>query len=155
MIEIYNVGCQTGHKADPSVVAQTMRKTRLPSGEPMFMIDEFLSSQQIASFFSRETAKRKAAPTSTSVESIAAERESALQEIHQEVLSSLAVCHPIMYGNLNLCLQHSSKKLDRLSVLTLQDICSSFELDVSHIKAKRKKPYIELLGSMLDKCSCI
>ncbi|KXJ24062.1 hypothetical protein AC249_AIPGENE10808 [Exaiptasia diaphana] len=92
LLDIYNVGSQTGHKADPSAVCQSMRRARLPSGEPMFLLEDHLSSQQIASFFSRETAKRKATPTS-------AERESALHEIQREVVDAIAIHQPILYNN--------------------------------------------------------
>ena len=41
-------------------MSKSMRKARLACGEPIFKVDEYLTSQQIASFFSRETAKKKA-----------------------------------------------------------------------------------------------
>ena len=64
LLEIFNVGNTTGHKADPAVVSKSMRRARQTSCEPMFTIDEYLTSQQIASFFSRQTAKKKKADLS-------------------------------------------------------------------------------------------
>ena len=60
LLNIYNAGNQTGHRVDPVSVSKSMREVRLPSDEPIFKVDEYLTSQQIASFFSRETAKKKA-----------------------------------------------------------------------------------------------
>ena len=58
LLDIYNASNQTG-QVDPVSVSKSMRKVRLPSGEPIFKVDEYLTSQQIASFFSRDTAKKK------------------------------------------------------------------------------------------------
>ena len=56
----FNIGHETGHKADSEIVAKEMRRARDPSGERMFKISEFLSqSQQISSYFSRLTAKSR------------------------------------------------------------------------------------------------
>ena len=60
LLDIYNAGNQTGHKVDPVSVSKSMRKARLPSGEPIFKVDEYLTSQQIASFFRRRQQRKKA-----------------------------------------------------------------------------------------------
>ena len=157
LLNIYNAGNQTGHRVDPVSVLKSMRKVRLPSDEPIFKVDEFLTSQQIASFFSRETAKKKGTQdveTETQKDQQAVEREKVLQDLQKDVMDSISICHPIMHGNYNLCDYASNKKLDKLSILLLQDICSSLQLDISNIKIKRKRPYIMLTESLLEKCSC-
>ena len=155
LLDIYNAGDQTGHKADPVSVSKSMRKARLPSGEPIFKVDEYLTSQQIASFFSRETAKKKGAQeTEAEKDQQAVERETLLQGLQKDVMDSISIGHPIMHGNYNLCDYASNKKLDKLSILLLQDICSSLQLDISNIKVKRKKPYIMLIESLVENCSC-
>ena len=57
-------GQETGQKANPSTVAQEMRYIKDFEGKRMFKVDEFLSSSQIQSYFSRKASKLKKA-TST------------------------------------------------------------------------------------------
>ncbi|CAB4013274.1 Hypothetical predicted protein [Paramuricea clavata] len=49
VLDTYQVGEQTGQKADPVSVSRTMKRARLSSGEPMFTAIEYLMPQQIAS----------------------------------------------------------------------------------------------------------
>ncbi|XP_076076249.1 uncharacterized protein LOC143047166 isoform X1 [Mytilus galloprovincialis] len=51
--EKFKQGTITGNKADPTEVANEMRHKKLANGDRMFEISEFLSSQQINSYFSR------------------------------------------------------------------------------------------------------
>ena len=53
----FTIGETTGCKADPVVVARDMMNARGSDGERLFSSDEFLTSQQITSFFSRLAAK--------------------------------------------------------------------------------------------------
>jgi hypothetical protein len=137
--------------ADPVSVSRTMKRARLSSGEPMFTATEYLTAQQIASFNSPETAKRRkaAAGVSTTFQKDEQEvsTEKLIQDLHFKVLNAVSSCHPIMYDTYNLCDYASRNKLDRFSILVLQDICSFFELDTSGIKGKRKikKPYVDLV----------
>ena len=45
-------------------------------------------------------------------------------------------------------------KLSTFSIKMLQDICSSFGLNVSKITIKRKKPHIDLLTNVVMGCKC-
>ena len=51
--EKFSIGQQTGHKVDPLSVARDMRYARNTEGNRLFTRDEFLSAQQIQSYFSR------------------------------------------------------------------------------------------------------
>lgn len=155
LIKIYDVGEKTGQKADPVAVSNTMRKSRLPSGEPMFSIEEYLTAQQIASFFSRHTTKRKKQAIEEAQKD---EREiiteKLVQDLQKEVHDKLALAHPLIYDKYNLCDCVANNKLERLSILLLQDICSYFQLDISSVKVKRKKPYIDIIKGFVRECSC-
>ena len=48
----------TGQKADPALVAKAMTTARNFDGERLFTSSEFLTSQQVASYFSRLASKR-------------------------------------------------------------------------------------------------
>jgi len=47
-------GERTGIKANPDIVAKTMRRARNKKNERVFQVSEFLTSQQVASYFSRK-----------------------------------------------------------------------------------------------------
>ena len=47
----FNIGQASGRKLDPEVVTKEMRRARAIDGERLFLVEEFLSPQQISSFF--------------------------------------------------------------------------------------------------------
>ena len=51
--EKFNIGQETGHKQDPEKVARDMRFAKQTDGSRLFSSEEFLTAQQIQSFFSR------------------------------------------------------------------------------------------------------
>ena len=53
----FNIGQATGRKLDPDVVSKEMRRARGVDGERLFVVADFLSSQQVSSYFSRLSAK--------------------------------------------------------------------------------------------------
>lgn len=160
LLDIYQVGEETGQKADPVSISRTMKNARLSSGKPMFTATEFLTAQQIASFFSRETAKRRKAAARNSIEAQKDDREVNIEKLIQdwrsEIVDAVCIRHPVLYDAYNLCDYASRNKLDKFSLLMLQDICSFFQLDTTGIKGKRKlkKPYTDLIVDFVKKCTC-
>ena len=55
---VFDIGKQTGQKADPRTVSLSMRKARNTDGSYIFDASDYLSAKQI-SFFSRLARKRK------------------------------------------------------------------------------------------------
>ena len=53
----FNIGQETGRKIDPVVVSSQMRKALDPDGKRLFNVSEFVSPQQVKSYFSRHAAK--------------------------------------------------------------------------------------------------
>ena len=53
----FNIGQTSGRKVDGEVVAREMRLAQGPDGARLFNVAEFLSPQQISSYFSRLAAK--------------------------------------------------------------------------------------------------
>ena len=92
-------GEKTGRKADNSEVSKTIRKPRNEDGSLLFQSDEYLTSLQIASFFSRLAAK-KSVLVSSSTSDLANEdycdvllsemAEKELEEMSQEVINELS-----------------------------------------------------------------
>ena len=161
LIAKFQIGEQTGQKVDPTNVSRVMRTTKDSNGERLFDSTEFLTSQQIASFFSRLASKRSlndVAETQSDEdeEQNEADRESQLQVLRNQVMSDISIqqLHPIVYDAHNICDLVKNSKLSTFSIKMLQDICSSFGLDVSKITIKRKKPYIDLLTNLVMGCKC-
>ena len=70
-----NIGQATGRKLDPDVVAKEMRRARGPDGERLFIATEYLSPQQISSYFSRLSAKLRQQVQVTEQDVLAAEEQ--------------------------------------------------------------------------------
>ena len=136
-----------------------MRLSKNSDGSFLFDASEFLTPQQIANFFSRLSAKR-VLPTDDEAEDEIQEdlreatEEKNLEDLSKQVLNEVSIQHPIMYDTYNICDCVSQSKLEEFSICVLQDICGSFQLDTSDIGQRRKKPYIELIVSLVEKCSC-
>lgn len=160
LIEVFQMGEQTGQKANPSNVSKAMRTARNSDGVRLFGKDEFLTSQQISSFFSRVAAKKKIdvcdedETDNAEFEQHQQDVENELREISNKVMDEVAVQHPIIFGSYDICKLVSQSKLAKFSISMLQDMCTSLELDISSIKVKRKKPYIQLLEKLVAACSC-
>ncbi|CAC5403286.1 unnamed protein product [Mytilus coruscus] len=78
----------SGNKADPTEVANEMRHKKLGNGERMFEINEFLSSQQINSYFSRTFRNLKS--SSDQDQLAAAQFEQNLTNLNTSVMSKLS-----------------------------------------------------------------
>ena len=59
----FEIGEQSGRKADPSEVSKLMRSARDELGTRRFQPEEVLTGQQITGFFSRLAAKKKLSPS--------------------------------------------------------------------------------------------
>ena len=151
---VFKIGESTGRKADPTNVAKAMGSARNDAGERLFSRDDFLTSQQIANFFSRLAAKKR---LDTSEEADFEEDESmaakeALQAMRSQVVDEVALQHPTVFERHNICDLSSRQKRGKFSVKMLLEICKHFDLDTSKVTPRYKKPYIELLDSMVMIC---
>lgn len=129
-----------------------MRKARDANNERLFSMEEFLTPQQITSYFSRFAAKRKQLNES---EIEAAELENALQEVREDIMIALQQdsnrnFHPIVHKDLQLC-EMSKDELSLLRMTTLKAICKEYELQVS---GRRKQPYVDCVISLVMSCTC-
>ena len=122
----------------------------------MFTSAEFLTSQEVASFSSRLGAKRRLPDATSGSDKKAndAETDSALEELSNAVMREVSLEHSIVYDCYNICDLISSSKLSSFSIQMLQEFCNFFEIDTSHVKVRRKKPYLDLLVAFGKDCSC-
>jgi len=151
----FNIGQSTRKKLDPDVVAKEMRRARGPNGDRLFVVTEFLSAQQISSFFSRLAAKaRQKEVQVTEQDALAVEEEVNFFTARDRVLSSLHVTHPIVVDQYDLCALVKSKEIKKLKVGLLQVLCESLDLQSPIPPVRRKAPYVSLLQGLVESCSC-
>ena len=149
----FNHGQESGHKADAEVVAKEMRRARDMNGKRLFTTSEFLTEQQVASFFSRMAAKVRGQPVPLTVDdSLAIQGERDFRESRNAVLSSTSMQHPILCNQYNICAMVRSKSLEKLKLPMLQHLCQQFCLDAPRVR--KKAPYLSLLEKLVSGCSC-
>lgn len=154
------IGQETGHKLDPAIVARDMRYTRNKDGARQFKMSEFLTAQQIQSFFSRKSSKLRHKqpeddPESVMADLAAAEEQQAYENTRALVIREVQLSHPIVFDTYNLCNIHKAGKMRQLSVAMLRAACEHFELDVGSVRTGRlKAPYISLLTNLVSTCDC-
>ena len=134
--EKFFLGQETGHKVEAVTVAQEMRYARDEAGSRRFTLNEFLQEE----VFEEDTT--------------AAEDQATFSSTRTDILEKCQLTHPIVYDSFNLCTLYASDGFKKLSVSMLCLICEYFDLDVCNIPRSRKAPYIELISSLVQTCSC-
>jgi hypothetical protein len=153
--EKFDLGVTSGNKADPAQVARDLRHARNEHGERRFKIEEFLTPQQIKSYFSRKAAKnRKAQAKDLDDNDVAAEDQVAYCSARDKIVHECQLVHPIIYDTYDVCKLYADKKLTKLSVSLLRQICVFFDMDIENLSLHRKAPYILLIDSLVQSCSC-
>ena len=138
--EKFKLGQETGYKEDPSQVASDMRRAKNENGERRFAVGEFLSPQQIKSYFSRSAAKIKQAESVAEIDVPAIDEEMAYSSAHDKIIQECQLSHPILYDTYHLCQLYATNKLTRFIISFLQDICTYFQLEIESLPATRKAP---------------
>ena len=149
----FDIGQGTGRKVSPEVVAREMRHAKDAGGEKLFSSSEFLSAQQISSYFSRLSAKGRSQLVSE-LDLRAVEEEYNFASAREAVLSTLDLQHPITYDQFNICRLVQGKKLSKLKVGMLQMIVDALNLESPVPPVRRKAPYLTALEQAVKKCSC-
>ena len=154
----FRIGESTGKKADAASVSKSMMTARDSNGNRLFSSSEFLTSQQVSSFFSRLSSKRKLEDDemteSDFEENQNVENEKAFDELRSEVLQEVALTHPICYDRYDICELIANSKLSIFAIQMLKDICEHFDIPTTDIKVKRKAPYIDKLIAFGKNCTC-
>ena len=130
----FEEGEKSGKNLKADEVAQDMRRVRDEMGRRVFMIEEFLTSNQVASFFSRLAAKRRSVTTS---DNEAIEAEEIRKETHGLMIRALD-SHPLICEDVVLC-EMSREKLHRLKLdkhNMLKAICGHFGINTQFSKKK-------------------
>ena len=154
--EKFLIGQTTGIKCDPSQVARDLRHARTDSGERRFTIEEFLTQQQIKSYFSRKASKSKQVESSHQEETDALSEEDhlAYTSARDDIIKEIELNHPIIYDTYDICKMHAEKKLEKFSVALLRLICAYFNMEVEDLPRRRKAPYLSFINKLVQSCSC-
>ena len=93
--EKFFLGQETGHKVEAVTVAQEMRYAKDEAGSRRFTLDEFLTPQQVQSFFSRMAAKiRNRQEEVVEEDTTAAEDQAAFSSTRADILENCQLTHP-------------------------------------------------------------
>ena len=158
LLDKFNIGQETGRKMDPEVVAREMRREKDSNGERVFAMAEFLTPQQVSSFFSRLAAKTRQHPAVQTVEEedvLAANDEENFANARASVMATLQLIHPIVCDQQNLCAMVKTGSLEKQKLGQLQHFCSELGLAVPDPPMRKKAPYVTLLKELVQGCTCM
>ena len=148
----FTIGQSTGRKVDASLVARDMRRAHSSNGERLFKSTEFLTSQQISSYFSRLSATTR--QQTHEVDITAIEEEINFSAARDKAMATVTLQHPILFDQYNICAMAEEDTLKSLKVSLLQVICQGLNLDIPNPPIRRKAPYLKLLKEAISDCSC-
>ncbi|CAB4017823.1 Hypothetical predicted protein [Paramuricea clavata] len=131
-----------------------MMTTKDDNGDRMFTSEEFLTTQQVSSFFSRLASKKRLPNVQDDDDALEAENETDLQDLQELVVQEVTLQHPIYYDRHNMCELISNSKMKRFAVPMLQQMCIHFDIDINDIKANLKQLYIDKLTIFVGQCPC-
>ena len=148
----FAIGQTTGKKLDGDIVAREMRRALGPDGVRLVKVSEFLTPQQISSYFSRRAAKiRQQVPNDADVR---ASEEADNFARARETVIAITLQHPITFDQYDICTMAKDGSLEQLKLSMLQSICQKLELEVSPKPIHRKRVYLDLLEKAVTNCTC-
>ena len=72
-----------------------------------------------------------------------------------KVMREVSFQHPIVYDTYNVCSLVEERKLHKLALGLLKDMCVYLEVETSDLKQRRKKPYIKRITDLVKDFSCM
>ena len=150
----FNIGRSTGRKVDASLVARDMRCARGSNSERLFKSTEFLTSQQISSYFSRLSATARQQTLTHEADLTAIQDEINFSMARDQVMATVTLQHPIVFDQYNICAMAEEETLKSLKVSLLQVICHGLNLEIPDQPIRRKAPYLKLLKEAISNCGC-
>ena len=136
-----------------------MRNAKNESNERLFTRSEWLSKNQVQSFFSRMAAAHR---KEQGVSGLSTEKEEDIQclqeysereDLINRVNEEINVAHPICFDSYDLCERYHSNTLQEFNVAMLRSICNHFEIPV---KSRDKKKFLlDKLTVMISECECV
>ena len=150
----FSIGQATGRKLNAEVVAKEMRHALGSDGRRLFKSSEFLTVQQITSYFSRLSAKVRQQVVTTEEDICAAAEEANFHKAREDILLAMNLEHPIVFDQYNICDLVRDNRLKNLKLGLLQMLCEKFNLQDSVTDRRKKVSYIDALADLVGGCSC-
>ena len=125
-------------------------------GRRLFKSSEFLTVQQITSYFSRLSAKVRQEVVTTEEDICAAAEDANFHKAREHILLAINLEHPVVFDQYNICdLQLvCDNRLKNLKLGLLQMLCEKFNLQGSVTDRRKKASYIDALADLVSGCSC-
>ncbi len=161
LVAKFDYGERTGQKYDAAQVASDMRCAKNECGEKLFCKDDWLTKNQVASFFSRLVRKRRSrnqfsdensSGNEETDEEDNGEEEEQRKNFRSNIVREIRVVHPIFYDSYDLCELHRKKKFTLFKVIMLKEICQHFELPFT--SRDRKDDLVAKVQKMVENCIC-
>ena len=150
----FNLGQETGRKLHPDNVAKEMRRALNSDGKCLFKPIEFLTEQQITSFFGRLAAKVRQQLVATDEDICAAEEEVNFHIAREEILADINLEHPIVFDQYNICALVRDNSSTKFKLGLLQILCEKFNLKTSITDRRKKSSYVGALIGFVNGCLC-
>ena len=155
----FDLGEVTGRKCFPNDVESDMRNARDENNGKRFTRDEWLTSAQIKSFFSRLAASRKKngnknIPVSEEEDEELLPVTDALEdeELIDDIVHEMGIRHPLIYDVFNLCEYYERGRITSFNVKMLKSMCEHFE--ITYKSSDRKPTLVCKIEEMILECSC-
>ena len=153
----FDLGEQTGRKADPLQVSNDMRKAKDAQNNQLFIREEWLTKSQVQGFFSRLAATKRRQQGSAEIELdqrdlLQEDEEFERQNLVAEIAEELRPQHPLSYDAFNLCVCAKEDQLSQFNVAMLKEILRQFEIPFK--SRERKRDLINKLSSFIRECTC-
>ena len=131
-----------------------MRHALGSGGRRHFKSSEFLTVQQITSYFSRLSAKVRQQVVTTEEDICTAAEEANFHKVREDILLAMNLEHPIVFVQYNICDLVRDNRLKNLKLGLLQMLCEKFNLQDSVTDRRKKVSYIDALADLVGGCSC-
>ena len=149
----FSIGQATGRKLDAEIIAMEMRHALGSDGRRLFKSSEFLTVQQITSYFSRLSTKIRQQVVTTEEDICAAAEEANFHKAREAILLAMNLEHSIVFDQYNNCDLVRDNRLKNLKLGLLQMLCEKFNLQGSATDHSRKASYIDDLAYLVSGCS--
>ena len=150
----FSIGQATGRKFDGEIVAKEMRHALGSDGRRLFKSSEFLTVQQITSYFFRLSAKVRQQVVTTEEDICAVAEEANFHKSREDILLAMNLEHPIVFDQYNICDLVRDNRLKNLKLGLLQMLCEKFNLQGSVTDCRKKASHIDALADLVSGCSC-
>ena len=112
-----------------------MRHARGSNGERLFKSSEFLTTQQITSYFNRPSVTVR--QQTHEIDIAAIEDEINFSAAREHVMATITIQHPIIFDQYYICALAEEDTLKHLKVALLLVICKGLNLSILHPPIRR------------------